>query len=50
MNRTSDLFTHPSRPAPYKTCSNCRSRERSRRRRPVFGAQPALESSRQNHG
>ncbi|POS82286.1 hypothetical protein EPUL_003713, partial [Erysiphe pulchra] len=50
-NQSSDLFSHPSRAAPYKTCSNCRSRERSRRRRrpTIFQAQPVSGPSRPIH-
>ncbi|POS81914.1 hypothetical protein EPUL_005159, partial [Erysiphe pulchra] len=35
-NRSSTLFVHPTRATPYKTCSNCRSRRNSRRRRQIF--------------
>ncbi|POS82607.1 hypothetical protein EPUL_005056, partial [Erysiphe pulchra] len=42
-NRPSALFVHPTRVAPYKTCSNCRSRKNFRRNPPLFQAQPVPE-------
>ncbi|RKF59280.1 hypothetical protein OnM2_061078, partial [Erysiphe neolycopersici] len=46
-NRPLDLFSHPTRTIPYKTCSDCRSRQKSIRQartRSIFQQQSVQES------
>ncbi|KAF5202321.1 hypothetical protein FRX31_008092 [Thalictrum thalictroides] len=48
--RSVDLFSHPSRATPYKTCSSCRNYDRGRRnranqrRRQIFGTSVSREA------